>query len=480
MIERTIKLVLRYNKLFIFGTLLLTAILFFRFARVELGASLAGLMPPRTDPEFVFLNKTYDDFGSDYFLLVSITGDNVFSFPTLRKVQKLTSEISEHDSVSRVLSLSTANIIKSKGRELYLHNMSDNIPRTKREIAQFRKDILQNPLYADSLISDDEKTTMVTIFFEEVSPDRKIREKRLRSAVKEVQAMALAAAGPEEIHIAGFPATTASVYKMIVADLSTFVPLSLVIIILIMLISFRSWRCVLMSIIFISMAVVWTYAFMAMFNVTVFLLTTFLPPIILALGISYLVHVYTEYFKCRALVTDPKIIIGDVIRNIFLAIWLSAITTAVGFISLSVVNVVAIREFSIFLAVGVVSLLLIITFFVPSVMIYIYPARRTSAADRGPGPQSSSGGFSDWIVRYRYAIMIITGPLIAVSVIGAMRLNVNTELLEFFKRSAPIRQATEFMSERLHGVIGISIIIEADKEGGIEDPSLHQLSIISK
>jgi len=248
MTEKTIKLILRFHRVFIVGILSLTAVLFFWFMRVEIGASLAGLMPPRNDPDFVFLDKTYEDFGSEYFLLISLTHDNIFSYPTLSKIQRLTSEISEHHAVDRVLSLTNANIVKSNGDEIYVQNISEEIPTTGREIAQFRKDIMQNPLYEGKLVSADGKTTIISVFFETSAPDRKLREKTLRASIEEVKDLAFAAAGPEKIQVAGYPAVTSTIYKMLITDFSTYIPVSILIIALILFINFRNWWCTLISV----------------------------------------------------------------------------------------------------------------------------------------------------------------------------------------------------------------------------------------
>lgn len=472
MIEKTIKLILRFNKVIIAGILLLTAILFFWFVRVELGASLAGLMPPPDDPESVFRTKTGEDFGSSYILLISLTHDHLFSLPTLKKIQKLTSIISAHPSVEQVTSLTNASIVKSKGDEIFMQDISDDIPTAEEEIEQFRRDIVQNPLYAGKLISDDEKTTVITVHFEETTTIQKIREKLLRKSVREVQALALAEAGPEEIRVSGFPATSAAIYRMLISDFSVFIPLSIFIIVVILCINFRSWWCVLLSLILISMAIVWTYASMAIFKVPIFVLTAFIPLIAAALGISYGIHLFTEYFRQRTLEGDPKKIVAGTFKNILLAIWLSAITTAIGFISLSVVGVVAVIEFSVFLTIVVLSLLFLVTLFIPSVLANIRPRSDIKTIMPKLPTTRASSGFMDLIVRYRYHILIFAGLVIIPCALGMKRLYVNTDLLELFRRSAPIKQATEFMAERFRGAHTIHIIIEGQKEGDMEDPSL--------
>jgi len=379
----------------------------------------------------------------------------------------LTSKISEHPVVDRVLSLSTANIIKGTDENIYIQNILDNTPRTKPEIARFRNEVLENPLYVGDLITKDGKTTLINVFINKNYP-----EGVLRDTIDQIQELALSEAGPEQIYIHGLPAITSSIYRMLITDLSTYIPLTIIIVTIILLINFRSWWCVLISLTFISMPVVWTYALMAFFNVPIYMFTAFIPLVIAALGISYGVHMFTEYFRQRTQESNSREIIRRTVRNIMLAIWLSVITTAIGFASLSLVNVVAVRELSVFLVIGSLSLLLLMTFFVPSILFYVRPKPYFFLFPEELLPKKPSYRFIDLIVRYRLQIMFCAALIMVPGIFGAMRLDVDTDLNQIFKAEAPISKATTAITERLHGTTGISVIIEAQSEGALEEPAL--------
>lgn len=467
MINKIVELILHRRRGLLAVTLLLTIVLFYWFIRVEIGSEYSRLFPPKADPVRSFLHNTRADFGSDRALLIAIKHDKIFSAPTLAKIDKLTADISKYPAIDNVLSLTNANIIKAKKNEIYLQNVTGKVPATRREIDAFRKDILDNPLYSGNLISDDEKTTVISVTTDTSYPDDVVRE-----TVERVKELSSAGAGPEEIHLAGPPAINEAMFTSMASDLTNYIPITLLIIAIILLINFKKWWCTLLSLVVACIALEWTYAFMAIFKVPIFLFTAVITPIIAALAVSYSVHLFAEYFRQRAIETDSKTIIRRSIQNILLAIWLSAITTAIGFACLSAVNIIAVREFSIFLVVGVTSLLLLITFFIPSILTYIRPESWISPIKYHRTIENSQSKFVDWVIRYRYIILAMAALSTVPGALGLMRIKVDTNLYEFFKESAPIRHATDLMIDHLHGATDVTIIVEAREKGDIEDPVL--------
>ena len=466
MIEQTSKFIIRHNKTLIAGVVLLTVILFHWFIRIEISGTYSGMFPPKRDPERVFLDKVRASLGDEYTLIIAMRHDNIFSSSTLRKIDYLTTVVGKRPAVERVLSLTNATIIKAMDDEIYSHNISGQVPTTMRKIEQFKRDIFQTPLYVGYLISADSKSTAIIVSLDTTYPSDEVRR-----TVGQIHSMALAMAGPEEIYLGGAPALNKTIFEMLRRDIPTFVPFTAILAALILLISFRSWWVIAFSLIVAFVSVEWTYSSMVFFKVPIFILTAIIPPIIAALAISYSVHLFAEYFRQRAVESDSKTIVNRTTLNISQAIWLSIITTAIGFACLYVVNVEAIREFSLFLTVGVLSLLILITFFIPSILIFIRPKAEHIASERLPS-KATLPPLAKWIIRRRYYILTAALLLLFPCIWGLTGLNLDTDIYDLFKPSAPIRQAAEMISKTLNGDVQAYIIIEGKEDGRVEDPSL--------
>ena len=468
MIEKTTNFILRFHKPLMVGVLVLTAILFYWFTRIEIATGMSGLTPARGHAERDYLDRTNEDLGSDYFMLIVLNHDQIFSSSTLTKIDRLSSEIAKHPMVDDVLSLSTANVIKGRDNEIYLQNIAGNIPMTDEMIAQFRSDILSNPLYAGNLISNNERATLITVFLDYVNHSNKA----LIEATNDIEALAMAAAGPEEIYTHGPPILSRTEYKMLSADLRIYVPLMILIAAVITCITLRCWQFVAISFVYIFMCIIWTYGTMGLAEDSLSLLTSIIPPILAALGISYAVHIFSEYLRQRGIESDPKVNVGRTMRNILLAVWLSIITTAVGFGSLSLVQVEGIIDFSIYLVVGMLSLWILATFFITVALIIFHPPGRTEPTKRPSTPAGKSNQIANFVVRRRHIILVVSALAVAPLAIGIKRLNIDTDVYKIFKPSAPIIQATHALAKDFHGATAISVVMEGNASGDIEDPAI--------
>jgi predicted RND superfamily exporter protein len=369
MINRLVNFILRYHRWLIAISIILTIILAYWFAQLKIGSAYTGILPPESAPERVFLREVRKDFGSSNPFIIAILHDDIFSHATLSKIQRLTSEIEKLPEVENIHSLTNASIIKSEHDEIYLKTISDDIPSTKKELDQFRQDILSNPLYVNNLITEDLQTTIITANISgSCGP-----QDTIRSTIERARDMALEMAGPEVIYVDGTASLSVELFQMIAKDVSTYLPLALLIVVIIILAVFRRWWVALLSLLSVVMSLICTYAIMSIAGIPLFALTATLPPIVAALGISYSIHLFSEYSRHAPRLGGSKKAVDRTLKGILLAVWLSAITTAIGFGSIALVYIVAIRKLGLFLVLGVVFLLLFITFFIPPALILCRP-----------------------------------------------------------------------------------------------------------
>lgn len=447
--------------------LLLTIVLSPWFAKIEIGSTYAGILPPESDPQRVYLNKINAEFGGDNTAILVITHHQIFNHDTLSKIRRLTKAIEELPAVEYVQSLTNASIIKSEHDEIFLDNISDDIPSSPRELEQFRQDILSNPLYINNLISPDERTTCITATIDRTAPD-----KVARITIDEINRLAEEEAGPEEIYVDGLAAMATSIFHMVSQDLITYLPITCFIIVIILYLTFRNIRVVILSSIVIAMAIVCVFAFMAVEHVPLFTFTATLPPIMAALGISYSIHVFMEFFRRRSTTSSSRKATWRALRSVLLAVWLSAVTTAIGFASLILLNIVAIRRMGVFLVLGVLLLLVLLTFFVPPLLVFFFSRGHIKRSFTSPLVRKIFERFLKLALLYRIPILALTAVTIVLSIVGFAKLSVKTDVLhEYFRESAPLRIAINVLTERLHGSTPLNVIVEGPSEGAIEDPA---------
>ena len=148
---------------------------------------------------------------------------------------------------------------------------------------------------------------------------------------------------------------------------------------------------------------------------------------------------------------------------------LSGLTTAVGFVAVSLVRINAVRDVGAFGAIGVLVVLAASLTATPAALrLWPIPSRR-SALQRwlsGPGASSLMG-----LVAARWRTVIVSWVVAtAVVMAGIARLEVETDAVEWFLKGDPIRVAYEAIRDRFSGISPMNVVIEAPEGESVAAP----------
>lgn len=494
MLERLIRFILRFNKIIILAGLLISVVCGYWLSKINIGSAIELMYPPKGDQDRYFLEKTYEIFGTDLTQTITITFDDLFSHSSLKKIQKLTSQIERFPAVDRVLSITSAPLIEEKfgvlliknltsedadfksegagylkkeGEVLAIQKISENVPQTNEKLEEFKNELLSNPLYAKNLVSEDLKSTIINVYFK-----RGYTWNELRIVAGQIKDLVTKSAGSNKVHIASPLDMSTTIFEMLSRDLSIYLPLTILIVMTILLISFRNWKIVFISLISLSMPIVFVYALMAVINIPIFVMTAAIPPILASQGLAYCIHLYAEYFRQRSLSDDRKLVVAQTLKKVFPAIFLSALAASIGFISIAPVNVVAVRQMGVFLAAGIIIVFLIVSFFVSSMLIYLFPKPSSHMGSVDASKRYRIERFPLFCIRHRILIFVFTALLSIVSFYGFSRLVVESDINQVYRSSSPFRQAVDFIAKKFKGASVINVIIEGRYEGSLKEPAV--------
>jgi predicted RND superfamily exporter protein len=324
-----------------------------------------------------FYGHFRDLFGSYEMVFVGVAGADTFTPEGLRLLQRLTQRFEEIDGVRRVLSLSNAPGIRSEEDGVRIATAFDEAPEDAEELARIRSRILGDPMLAGNLVSSDGQATALLVYPEEMSE----REFRRRGIDQEIERVARDEVGDRaRVLMAGNPPLKAATGRILLRDVVLLLPLSFAFMALIAFGSFRSARGVAVPLLSIGVAQLWTAGTMVMVDRSLNLVTFIVPILINAVGFAYSVHVVSEH--------DEALREGNVrgdaayvaVKRVAFPVFLTALTTAAGFLSLCLSRLPAIREFGAFCVVGVLCSLIAGLTLAPAVLSLT--GRRAHASSR--------------------------------------------------------------------------------------------------
>ena len=154
---------------------------------------------------------------------------------TLEKFRGLLEELEDMDETERVMSLYSAKDLESTEDGSEVVEILPDLPASEAETAQLKQRIRDNNLIYEQLVSKGFQKMALIVQLKEAS---EIDDARLR---ERVNAMIEKYRGPEEIYVSGLPITRSQIQVNMQQDLKRFLPFAILLMIILLAFSFRSW-----------------------------------------------------------------------------------------------------------------------------------------------------------------------------------------------------------------------------------------------
>ena len=162
------------------------------------------------------------------------------------------------------------------------------------------------------------------------------------------------------------------------------------------------------------------------------------------------------------------------LSRVTVPVTVAALTTVVGFATLLVSRIATIRALGLYAAIGFVCLTTVVLTLMPAVLTLLpVPHSRVARREskRLNGWLAQVGNFDR---RYRGPIMIAAALLVIPCLWGISRIRADSNFIEYFRRSSPVRQANEIIGKKVGGTQNFDIIVDSGKKGGAMALDLFQ------
>ncbi len=179
------------------------------------------------------------------------------------------------------------------------------------------------------------------------------------------------------IYIAGMPVAEALLQEFVTNDMSIFMTLSAVVILLILFLTIRTPTGIYLPLTAVIISIVWLMGGMLMAGIDFSSGTMVMPCVLIAVGSSYVIHYLIRYYEKIAgrSAADVKAVLVETTDSIDTAIFLSAITTMAAFISDVFIDVVDIQRLGYMVTLGIAINMLLTFTYVPAVLALQPPPR---------------------------------------------------------------------------------------------------------
>ena len=423
------------------------------------------------DPDLVFYETFKEQFGEDEILVIGFSAKDVFDPVVINFVIEQTQRLEELDGVVDVLSLANVDDFIGSDSDFIVQPLIEQAPQSEQQKKHLLKRAMASSLIEDNLFNRA-STAALFLVRPDSRPENPAFDEQFVSRIEE-SFRAMESPWPEfEYHIAGWLATDVNLSRFMTRDLMVFMPMTFILLIVLVSLALRNRWSIILSMVNISICLIWTLAFLNLIGGAISPITSILPPLIMALAVSDSIHIFNEFLKHDRRNTPLTEVMKTTLTQLSVPCFLTSFTTAIGFASLAVSAVPPIRHFGLAAAGGMMAEFVLSMTLIPLGLYFLRhkSGLKTASIKHGSVLHCGLERFAEKLPASRSLILWSSAILIVVSMYGASGVKVETNLLEYFKKDSNVYQDSQFIDQNLGGVETLEVSLQTPQPDMLLEP----------
>ncbi|RMH48526.1 MAG: RND transporter, partial [Gammaproteobacteria bacterium] len=418
---------------------------------------------------FEKMQRIFNKSDSLVFVVAPASG-TVFDRDTLKAIEELTDGGWQLHLSTRVDSLRNYQHTTAVGDDLEVRDLYEDPENlSDAELLKIKQIALNEPLIVRRLVSDKGDVAAVNVTFE--LPDNPANE--IPTIAKQARELAhkVEQAHPGlKIHMTGVVMMNAAFREASEHDFKTLVPIMFAVVVVMLWLTTRIHFGVVTTVLVIAFSIAAAMGLAGWLGFYMTGPTASAPIIILTMGVADAVHLLIGYLHFLQQGLRRKAAMIESVRVNFQPVLLTSVTTVVGFLSMNFSEVPPFRDLGNIVAFGVGFAWLLTTTFLPALMVML-PIRVPKIH---PDDSPLMERVADFVIRHRTALLWGVTGLVLASLAGIPKNELDDQFVQYFDKSVPFRQATDFANERLAGIYTIEYALDSGQKGGISEPKFLQ------
>lgn len=456
--------IIRFRWWIIVTTLLLVAASIIPLLNIHINPDLESYLP---DSMISRQNqkKINEAFGNEEMLLIVFEAPDVLEQETLLRVQQISDFFAQMPQFT-VFSLFQAKDIQSGDGMMIVDPLIDQIPETAIEREELRRTIMSNELAYKLTVSEDFRYMLIMLGLDGTVGDEELMEM--------VQESLDSFPGQENVYVTGLPYLREESNKKIGRDLIVLLPVGLLVMFLVLLISFRDLKSVMLPFSVVLFSIMICMAFIPIFGWELSLIGVLIPIMMIAIANNYGVYFVVRYHDVS--ISEPEISVFDRVKKtvdyLKTPVVLCGLTTIVGILGLVAHLLHPARQMGVVTAIGVTFALSASLLYIPAVLSFQKKEKKFKKRSGGNGGffLSLSENIAKYVVLHPKMILVTFIVFLALCTSGLFFLKTAPDSNKVMPANHSYNKAITILDNHFGG----SKMIQVMFEGNTNDPYLLQ------
>lgn len=486
-IERIAHIVTSHPKLSIALSCIFIALIGIGAKNLRIDVDVKSVLPS-TVPCDIATKKIDKIFGGveTVFVTVETKKGTIWDPAVLEKVQAISRDLKAARYVDTVISLSEAKDAALVDDTLVTRPFMEEIPRTELEMDDLKSRVKSNKLLGNKLVSADETITLVMANVRQ-NMTTLSNGQQVSARVDDREICGLDVQHPDKpslenlkakyeddrakISLSGYTYLRYDTFGKMVTEMMLFIILGIIIMLGVLYLFFRSKRGMFLPFFVVVLSMIGLYGFIGWMKEVLILPYVIIPPMFIAIAHNYGTQLIANYYE------DIQLNLGKNTMNhlaksgiikMSTPILLSVATVIIGFLAMYGHPLKSIAYLGFFSAFGIILSFILTVVLTPSILSLLKTPTHLLKGKHGTGTDRLLGKIAEFVIRYKTTLVAGTTAVLVLLAVLIPGIDVDNNMVEFYKSSNPVRQTFEMLGKKFSGAASINLLIESRNPVGPE------------
>ena len=388
------KLLIKYRYLSIGLVIIVVCLLATGLTKLTFNPDLETYFP-EGHPAVIRYNEIDDMFIPTDNLIIAVHSNEgtLFNGDSLKVIEELTKKSWTIPYSVRVDSLTNYSYVKSVNDDLIVEPFIEEAEKKSIEFFEKRENLVAGEdIIYKSLISEDKKTSVVSIIVDPPGPNKEYQNSELINYILGFIEPIKESNENLDIRLLGNPYLDYISPRIVKAEMPVVMPLMLLLIFLIVFLMIRSYVAVLATFVVILMSLIATFGSIGILDNPLNQMVTTIPILIITLALADCIHLFSIYFQNRVKGISSKESMEKSLEMNIQPLFLTTISTCIGFLCLNFIEVAPLRDFGNAVAIGIGFAFIFTIFFIAPIVSF-FEVKTASKVTKQTRFSTSVGSF---------------------------------------------------------------------------------------
>ena len=388
------KLLIKYRYLSIGLVIIVVCLLATGLTKLTFNPDLETYFP-EGHPAVIRYNEIDDMFIPTDNLIIAVHSNEgtLFNGDSLKVIEELTKKSWTIPYSVRVDSLTNYSYVKSVNDDLIVEPFIEEAEKKSIEFFEKRENLVAGEdIIYKSLISEDKKTSVVSIIVDPPGPNKENQNSELINYILGFIEPIKESNENLDIRLLGNPYLDYISPRIVKAEMPVVMPLMLLLIFFIVFLMIRSYVAVLATFVVILMSLIATFGSIGILGSPLNQMVTTIPILIITLALADCIHLFSIYFQNRVKGISSKESMEKSLEMNIQPLFLTTISTCIGFLCLNFIEVAPLRDFGNAVAIGIGFAFIFTIFFIAPIVSF-FEVKTASKVTKQTRFSTSVGSF---------------------------------------------------------------------------------------